>query len=109
MLEQSAADRFSRIVAGAQEEGDNDWLAARGLHHLAPPVDQSSSERIAPTSSVLEEPNLERASAVETARSVWVLALAQRHVRSEEHTSELQSLMRISYAVFCLKKKNNRI
>src|SRR3546814_1558203 len=28
--------------------------------------------------------------------------------RSEEHTSELQSLMRISYAVFCLKKKNYR-
>src|SRR3546814_8576572 len=28
--------------------------------------------------------------------------------RSEEHTSELQSLMRISYAVFCLKKKTNR-
>src|SRR3546814_10341536 len=28
--------------------------------------------------------------------------------RSEEHTSELQSLMRISYAVFCLKKKQNR-
>src|SRR3546814_2143897 len=30
-------------------------------------------------------------------------------VRSEEHTSELQSLMRISYAVFCLKKKKNNI
>src|SRR3546814_8705626 len=29
-------------------------------------------------------------------------------MRSEEHTSELQSLMRISYAVFCLKKKNKR-
>src|SRR3546814_10459084 len=29
----------------------------------------------------------------------------QDHARSEEHTSELQSLMRISYAVFCLKKK----
>src|SRR3546814_12673025 len=29
--------------------------------------------------------------------------------RSEEHTSELQSLMRISYAVFCLKKKNQSI
>src|SRR3546814_2419728 len=29
-------------------------------------------------------------------------------VRSEEHTSELQSLMRISYAVFCLKKKNQQ-
>src|SRR3546814_6308155 len=31
----------------------------------------------------------------------------QRVDRSEEHTSELQSLMRISYAVFCLKNKNN--
>src|SRR3546814_10184730 len=31
------------------------------------------------------------------------------HNRSEEHTSELQSLMRISYAVFCLKKKNKTI
>src|SRR3546814_8405816 len=30
-------------------------------------------------------------------------------MRSEEHTSELQSLMRISYAVFCLKKKNTNI
>src|SRR3546814_2163529 len=31
-----------------------------------------------------------------------------RLTRSEEHTSELQSLMRISYAVFCLKKKNKK-
>src|SRR3546814_7042338 len=34
-----------------------------------------------------------------------VIAVVQR---SEEHTSELQSLMRISYAVFCLKKKNKQ-
>src|SRR3546814_2440224 len=32
----------------------------------------------------------------------------ERAVRSEEHTSELQSLMRISYAVFCLKKKKKQ-
>src|SRR3546814_10725443 len=32
---------------------------------------------------------------------------ATTELRSEEHTSELQSLMRTSYAVFCLKKKNN--
>src|SRR3546814_4358618 len=32
----------------------------------------------------------------------------RRASRSEEHTSELQSLMRISYAVFCLKKKHNK-
>src|SRR3546814_6473809 len=39
--------------------------------------------------------------------SSYVLALLLLFVaRSEEHTSELQSLMRISYAVFCLKKKN---
>src|SRR3546814_6374777 len=34
-----------------------------------------------------------------------IYALQDREDRSEEHTSELQSLMRISYAVFCLKKK----
>src|SRR3546814_6805044 len=40
----------------------------------------------------------------------WAAALQQDHVsRSEEHTSELQSLMRISYAVFCLKKKKKHI
>src|SRR3546814_8329833 len=35
----------------------------------------------------------------------WQKIQATRRGRSEEHTSELQSLMRISYAVFCLKKK----
>src|SRR3546814_9652776 len=34
--------------------------------------------------------------------------IADHRLRSEEHTSELQSLMRISYAVFCLTKKNNK-
>src|SRR3546814_8675234 len=37
------------------------------------------------------------------------ITAAQFLKRSEEHTSELQSLMRISYAVFCLKKKKNTI
>src|SRR3546814_7356277 len=43
-----------------------------------------------------------------TADDPYVLGGAKPYVqsRSEEHTSELQSLMRISYAVFCLKKKN---
>src|SRR3546814_4192744 len=42
------------------------------------------------------------------ARLPWEAARDWFHeARSEEHTSELQSLMRISYAVFCLKKKNN--
>src|SRR3546814_7481553 len=40
-------------------------------------------------------------------RAVAQACGANRLARSEEHTSELQSLMRISYAVFCLKKKNH--
>src|SRR3546814_8078897 len=54
------------------------------------------------------------------AQAIALLSIAQRQQRqvverlsmlperSEEHTSELQSLMRISYAVFCLKKKKNK-
>src|SRR3546814_3029250 len=50
-----------------------------------------------------------------SSQKIYLFCLSQRehrdaafnlHQRSEEHTSELQSLMRISYAVFCLKKKN---
>src|SRR3546814_8776774 len=43
-------------------------------------------------------------------RLAWNLPLFDHQfARSEEHTSELQSLMRISYAVFCLKKKTQKI
>src|SRR3546814_2333005 len=42
------------------------------------------------------------------AERVWQGPYAYFAPRSEEHTSELQSLMRISYAVFCLKKKTQR-
>src|SRR3546814_7416951 len=41
-------------------------------------------------------------------RQIGVQHPGHRGLRSEEHTSELQSLMRISYAVFCLKKKRNQ-
>src|SRR3546814_9982382 len=46
-------------------------------------------------------------------RDAWTIAYNGRWlvgvwIRSEEHTSELQSLMRISYAVFCLKKKKQK-
>src|SRR3546814_2956022 len=46
-----------------------------------------------------------RQAAVSSPRSQRGKAVVEDHIRSEEHTSELQSLMRISYAVFCLKKK----
>src|SRR3546814_3321371 len=46
-------------------------------------------------------------------RESWICpistsSLRSKRLRSEEHTSELQSLMRISYAVFCLKKKKQK-
>src|SRR3546814_2559315 len=55
----------------------------------------------------LEIGSLPRAVAERTAPALPARTTADA-VRSEEHTSELQSLMRISYAVFCLKKKNTK-
>src|SRR3546814_9252849 len=50
-------------------------------------------------------PDADVAAAARAIATLSALAAATAD-RSEEHTSELQSLMRISYAVFCLKKKN---
>src|SRR3546814_2593427 len=47
------------------------------------------------------------ALALAAALGMSAMASSAHATRSEEHTSELQSLMRISYAVFCLKKKTN--
>src|SRR3546814_6270647 len=49
-----------------------------------------------------------RISDTSRASTQWPPGLPDTKVRSEEHTSELQSLMRISYAVFCLKKKKKQ-
>src|SRR3546814_10813203 len=56
--------------------------------------------------NILEDEGFRQAAILkaEGERQAQILAA---EARSEEHTSELQSLMRISYAVFCLKKKNN--
>src|SRR3546814_9734702 len=48
---------------------------------------------------------MEEAKARTGVRAVPITFVGDKFFRSEEHTSELQSLMRISYAVFCLKKK----
>src|SRR3546814_15264121 len=48
------------------------------------------------------------ARAMTAAAGAAAMPLGAAPARSEEHTSELQSLMRISYAVFCLKKKKNK-
>src|SRR3546814_7988857 len=63
--------------------------------------------RIANMSSRVASGAGSRQSAAKSAATA-VSAAPMRSARSEEHTSELQSLMRISYAVFCLKKKTNK-
>src|SRR3546814_10139520 len=52
---------------------------------------------------------LQAAPPPDLAEPLPVAVAATSTQRSEEHTSELQSLMRTSYAVFCLKKKNNEL
>src|SRR3546814_12226129 len=73
------------------------------LFRSVPPAGLAATlARLAPGELVLADRLLERPEAFEA-----FAALKERltPLRSEEHTSELQSLMRISYAVFCLKKK----
>src|SRR3546814_1496454 len=105
------------------EAGEAD--VANGRHRLRRVVEQAGGERerrrpaaahredidaILEQEAAVEELRLERQPVVAPQRArgsvaeVAVLVIA----RSEEHTSELQSLMRISYAVFCLKKKKTQ-
>src|SRR3546814_1682265 len=66
----------------------------RDLQHRSPSLrSHSHNERLAPSHRRVDCPVHLRVG------KLWQIG------RSEEHTSELQSLMRISYAVFCLKKK----
>src|SRR3546814_9682030 len=64
-----------------------------------------------PTSLMTILPSSDSTTSVSTSKlncSVTELSLSSHSTRSEEHTSELQSLMRITYAVFCFKKKNKK-
>src|SRR3546814_10315589 len=78
-----------RVVAIRPDLAD---IAAAGTYfapHYAAPMMRSG---VLPAAALRASPSLDADQTSE--------------LRSEEHTSELQSLMRISYAVFCLKKKN---
>src|SRR3546814_6208991 len=81
---------------------DPEVVAAELRAHIEGLVAESGKSRLARARAGLAEARADRA-----ASNVFHLPLSRKQeiLRSEEHTSELQSLMRISYAVFCLKKK----
>src|SRR3546814_9685973 len=112
-------------------ESRRGWLAERGDVEATDAFEKVMSERALRSPEVQEGGQQHREQAVHTVEDTTmagdnvprilhpetalepgfqkVSALGddgEDHARSEEHTSELQSLMRISYAVFCLKKQN---
>src|SRR3546814_1105168 len=89
MLE-TASERLSQ--KGGPHYGSPDKLPARRLEV----IEAAGRARVPFTTGLLIGIGETRAERIEALQ------------RSEEHTSELQSLMRISYAVFCLKTKNNK-
>src|SRR3546814_4489443 len=76
---------------------------ALGIRPHGRPVGGEAEFAVGPAEAVEEMAGTEIRLAVMPALHAQSLDIG----RSEEHTSELQSLMRISYAVFCLKKKTN--
>src|SRR3546814_5434391 len=110
-------------IGGAQRGGDcgqplvprrSDGVEALThlLHHAALPVECAAQTLRAkqPQRLFRHQRTLRRLTLRQIARrnappKILVNNLGSIHGRSEEHTSEIQSLMRISYAVFCLKKK----
>src|SRR3546814_4354517 len=82
-----------RVEAG----GHHDVGHLVGRRHVVAAADEMDVRGEAETGDLRLQRRLDAAPAA---------VLADHQARSEEHTSELQSLMRTSYAVFCLKKKN---
>src|SRR3546814_4621310 len=102
---------MTRNVEGMQETGK--WLR-HGLNSfpwVAPFSSAGCATRAqifgARTSRVKRKSWLKSPEIMRLALPILECQIFVRASRSGEHTSELQSLMRISYAVFCLKKKNN--
>src|SRR3546814_19989398 len=102
----------------AEEDDGGELAGARGgrqrqAGHLVAGGDRVPADDEAAGEGIARRRGFQRLGLGEGGRGA-VLGQRRHHLlailrRSEEHTSELQSLMRISYAVFCLKKKNTNI
>src|SRR3546814_6933084 len=85
--------QLARAHRGAVDAPDHQMLAALLEHQFALGGDRGAEQRLHRRHAIL-------------AHALVHLDALREVARSEEHTSELQSLMRISYAVFCLKTKH---
>src|SRR3546814_5958138 len=83
---------------GVGDDNESTTVAARKLLDILRALPDSGDIKLGMASSTLS---------VQSGKNRFALQTLGATERSEEHTSELQSLMRISYAVFCLKKKND--
>src|SRR3546814_4712644 len=100
---QKALAEYKRKQRDAAKEAE-DLLA--NAKHEAELLRRQAAEDLKETLARREKAAIENIAQAETQALQEVRAQAvDIAIRSEEHTSELQSLMRISYAVFCLKKK----
>src|SRR3546814_3010807 len=96
------------VDVGVDHRGTVEGRGQRAEYVRARPAGLGRRQHDAETGRAAIEPNrAEAADPDRRDRSLRMPAVPHRH-RSEEHTSELQSLMRISYAVFCLKKKHTQ-
>src|SRR3546814_9505821 len=105
----SRGQRIGRVSSEWFSRPDDErYLSLSDLHAAVKARADRATARTVQTRDVRVEAsrdNPERLALIVPGRDESV---APTHWRSEEHTSELQSLMRISYAVFCLKKKNEK-
>src|SRR3546814_9171456 len=107
-----AAAKHSALQRSLCSSGLNSFIVNE---HSAAELARSATARLAGNRELLPPVGCDHASVhrhwrilITPASALVPSAIIPKHVpRSEEHTSELQSLMRISYAVFCLKKKKN--
>src|SRR3546814_10304896 len=93
--ERMARYRVPGVSIALIDEGKIAWAKGYGV------TQANGTDAVSPSTL------FQAASIAKMVAATGALRLTQE--RSEEHTSELQSLMRISYAVFCLKKKNRTI
>src|SRR3546814_6150478 len=107
-LQADGARSIGRLVAHIEQQG----LRASVEQSLEIPAALWRSDPGNPPLSVLADPVLQHPVPADSVLAVVLYrngvpvgCVAHRRIRSDEHTSELQSLMRISYSVFCLKTK----